>query len=467
MDETRLFNTQHWAQAVFGGCELGDVRRTRRVVKMAAQLATHTGRSLARSCDGDEIVQEGAYRLVRNHHVQAQALMAGGFLTTVCAAAACARLLEIQDTTTLSYRHAVRQGLGELGGPERCAGTGLWVHSSLLVDADSEQTVGLVEQDYWSRPAAQRGKRQRRKERAYPDKESYKWQRASERVAARLGATMARVITVCDREADVFEYLHYKRRRGERFIVRAAQDRRLWDAEQRLFEQVRRHGAARGQVGVQVPQRGGRPARRAVLELRSAQVTLALPNRTDGTGLTPVTVQVVLAEETGRATEKLCWLLLTSEAVDSAEQVQDILRCYGLRWRIEDFHKAWKSGAGVEELRMQQRDNLLKMAVLLAFVAVRLLQLREALDNTELAAMPCTQVLGAEEWKLLWVSTQKRKPLPKDAPTLKWAYLAVAKLGGFTDTKRTGRASWETMWLGWSRLNERINGYRLLKEATS
>src|SRR3990172_2881450 len=375
MDETRLFNTQHLAQAVFGGCELGDVRRTRRVVKMAAQLATHTGRSLARSCDGDEIVQEGAYRLVRNHHVQAQALMAGGFLTTVCAAAACARLLEIQDTTTLSYRHAVRQGLGELGGPERCAGTGLWVHSSLLVDADSEQTVGLVEQDYWSRPAAQRGKRQRRKERAYPDKESYKWKRASERVAARLGATMARVITVCDREADVFEYLHYKRRRGERFIVRAAQDRRLWDAEQRLFEQVRRHGAARGQVGVQVPQRGGRAARRAVLELRSAQVTLALPNRTDGTGLTPVTVQVVLAEETGRATEKLCWLLLTSEAVDSAEQVQDILRCYGLRWRIEDFHKAWKSGAGVEELRMQQRDNLLKMAVLLAFVAVRLLQL--------------------------------------------------------------------------------------------
>jgi hypothetical protein len=65
------------------------------------------------------------------------------------------------------------------------------------------------------------------------------------------------------------------------------------------------------------------------------------------------------------------------------------------------------------------------------------------------------------------VSTQQRKTLPTDAPTLKWACLAVAKLGGFTDTKRTGRASWETMWLGWSRLNERINGYRLLMEATA
>jgi hypothetical protein len=394
-------------------------------------------------------------------------LLEGGFQATVRAAAACARLLEIQDTTTLSYRHAVRQGLGELGGPERRAGSGLWVHSSLLVDAESEQTVGLVEQDCWSRPAAQRGQRRRRKGRAYQDKESYKWQRASARMAARLGAALARVITVCDREADVFEYLHYKLDRGERFIVRAAQDRRLWDAAQRLFEQVRSHGAARGQVGVQVPQRGGRPARRAVLALRSAKVTLALPKRPDGSQWNPVRVKVALAEETGRAAEQLCWLLLTSEAIADAEQVQDILRCYGLRWRIEEFHKAWKSGAGVEELRMQYRDNLLKMAVLLAFVAVRLPQLREALDHQGLAAMPCTQVLGAEEWKLLWVSTQQRKTLPTDAPTLKWACLAVAKLGGFTDTKRTGRASWETMWLGWSRLNERINGYRLLMEATA
>lgn len=467
MNNARLLNTHLWAQDIFSGCELGDVRRTRRVMKMAGQLAAHTGRSLAQSCDGDEIVQEGAYRLVRNHHVQPQALMEGGFRSTVRQASGCARLLAIQDSTTLSYRHAVRQGLGELGGPGRRAGTGLWVHSSLLVDAASEQTVGLIEQDYWSRPAAQRGQRHQRKERAYEDKESYKWQRASARVAARLGEVMAKVITVCDREADVFEYLHYKCSRGERFLIRAAQDRGLWAEEQRLFEQVRAQGQRCGKVGVQVPQRGGRPARQAVLELRSAEVMLALPKRPDGTELSPLRVNVVLAEEMGRAAEQLCWILLTSEAVDSAAQVQDILRCYGLRWRIEEFHKAWKSGAGVEELRMQHRDNLLKMAVMLAFVAVRLLQLREALDHKELSELPCTQVLGAEEWKLLWVSTQKRKTLPKEAPTLKWAYLAIAKLGGFTDTKRTGRASWETMWLGWSRLNERVNGYRLLKEATS
>jgi len=467
MNETILFHTPSWAQVMFGGCQLGDVRRTRRVVKMAGQLAAHTGRSLAQACDGDEIAQEGAYRLVRNTQVRPEAVMAGGFRATARQAASHPRLLEIQDSTTLSYRHAVRHGLGELGGPGAHAGTGVWVHSSLLVDADSEQTVGLIEQNYWSRPAGKRRRREPHKEWAYEDKESYKWQRASARVAARLGAVMAQVITVCDREADVFEYIHYKCRQGERFIVRAAQDRGLGGEEQRLFARVRTHGIRRGQMRVQIPQRGGRAARHARLVLRSAEETLAIPHRPGGAGLSPCRVKVVVAEETGRSREKLGWILLTSEAVDSAAQVQDILRCYGLRWRIEEFHKAWKSGAGVEALRMQHRDNLLKMAGLLAFVAVRLLQLREALDNKGLAAIPCTQVLGAEEWKLLWVSTQRRKVLPKEAPTLKWACLAIAKMGGFTDTKRTGRASWGTIWLGWYRLNERINGYRLLKEADS
>ena len=48
-----------------------------------------------------------------------------------------------------------------------------------------------------------------------------------------------------------------------------------------------------------------------------------------------------------------------------------------MRWRVEEFHKAWKSGAGVEQRRMRGADNLERIAVVLAFVAVRLLQLRE------------------------------------------------------------------------------------------
>ncbi|GKX51800.1 hypothetical protein SOASR029_21090 [Budvicia aquatica] len=63
------------------------------------------------------------------------------------------------------------------------------------------------------------------KKRPYKEKESYKWQKASEQMASRLGDTQSRVISVCDREADIWQYLDYKVRQGERFVIRAAHDR--------------------------------------------------------------------------------------------------------------------------------------------------------------------------------------------------------------------------------------------------
>lgn len=464
MNTKRILDADGWAHEMFANSELGDVRRTRRVVSVARQLALHSGSSLAQSCEGDAIAQEGAYRLMRNDKVKPEALMQSGFDATVDKAQGYKRLLEIQDTTTLSYSHSVSGKLGDLGGPDGQAGSGFWVHSALLVDAESEQTIGLIEQDYWQRAKGSRGIRHQRKERVYEEKESFKWQSASQRVSERLGEKMAEVVTVCDREADIFEYLHYKCARGERFIVRAAQNRRLWEEEAGLFEQVRR-GREHGELEVQVGQRGGRPARKAFVQLLSARVRLKMPKRSGRQVLEPIALNVVLAEERGEGSERLSWLLLSSEPIDSESQVVDILRCYGLRWRIEEFHKAWKSGAGVEKLRMQHQGNLMRMAVILAFVAVRLLQLREVLDNKVLAELPCTTVLDEQVWKILWVSTQTRRKPPDSAPSLEWAYRAIAKLGGFTDTKRTGRAGWETMWYGWDKLNERVAGYRLLREA--
>lgn len=72
--------------------------------------------------------------------------------------------------------------------------------------------------------------------------------------------------------------------------------------------------------------------------------------------------------------------------------------------------------------------------------------------------------LGADEWRILWVLTEHKKPLPDRPPSARWAYRALAKLGGFTDTKRTGRAGWATLWRGWFRLQERLEGYWLSQQ---
>jgi len=324
----------------------------------------------------------------------------------------------------------------------------------------------LIEQQHWCRDRASFGKKHLRKRRAYEDKESYKWEQASVQTAKRLGSAMERTISVCDRESDVYEYLLYKCLQNQRFVVRAQVDRKVLDNELKLFEAMERASPALWCYTVQIPQRGGRKAREAKLLLRSMALELLAPaGRTISPG--SLKVNVVLAEEIDAATqsEPLHWVLLTTENVSSAEDARQVVRYYELRWRIEDYHKAWKSGVGVERQRFQCAENLERMLVITAFLAVRLLQLRECLTTPAIIATEksCETVLSEDEWKVLWLSTERCKPMPQTPPPTTWAFYAIAKLGGFADTKRTGRPGWDTIWHGWFRLQERLEGYQLSK----
>ena len=66
-------------------------------------------------------------------------------------------------------------------------------------------------------------------------------------------------------------------------------------------------------------------------------------------------------------------------------------------------------------------------------------------------------------WKVLWV-TRHRRPPPAVAPWLKWAYETLAKLGGWLDTQRTGRAGWEVLWEGGFRIQERVEAVRVSEQ---
>ena len=82
------------------------------------------------------------------------------------------------------------------------------------------------------------------------------------------------------------------------------------------------------------------------------------------------------------------------------------------------------------------------------------------------AERSCAEVLTREEWQVLWVTCEKKRP-PAKAPSLQWAYRSIGKLGGFLDTKRTGRMSWETFWGGWFRLQERAEAFAAARKYMS
>lgn len=251
---------------------------------------------------------------------------------------------------------------------------------------------------------------------------AFKWQRAAEAVRKHLGEELSRrVISVGDREADIAEYLLWQQRESGRYVVRASNDRRVSGTVKCLWETLEETPVL-GTQSIEVPQRGGRPARRARLCLRAQSVELAVPKRLSTQGSIRCFALLVQEEGVPEGREPLEWLLLTTEPVTTQKEALHILWIYSQRWRIEEFHKAWKSGANVEALRPRSANNLERGAVILAFVAVPLLQLRELVYSpasrggelkVQLMQQPCNKVLSETEWKVLYMTTNKSAPPAK------------------------------------------------------
>ena len=96
---------------------------------------------------------------------------------------------------------------------------------------------------------------------------------------------------------------------------------------------------------------------------------------------------------------------------------------------------------------------------ILAFVAVRLLQLRHL--SLSRPQTPCDQVLSREQWLCLWLLSRERagQAPPRQAPSMQWAVEQIANLGGWIKTKQTLTIGWQALWRGWRTLDERVLGF--------
>jgi len=456
-------NAEDWAYENFKDSDLGDPRRTKRLIKLAASYAKNIGSSTVECCEGDESQVEAAYRFIRNEQVKSEAIREGGFSSTARKAAAEGTLLAIEDTTTISYKHKAADELGYTSNSPSAKSKGFNVHSVLLLSEKTGRSIGLIEQSWYCRDNADYGKSKDKRIRDYRNKESYKWEYASRKMTERLDTKMLDIISVCDREADIYDYLYYKLNHNQRFIVRARENRKTTSSEYKLFEQILLTPGL-GTYKIKIQQKGGRKERIATIQYYSSTVELVLPKHQKKTGY-PATLRlnVVAAKEIDAKdrTSELEWIILTSEPIDTAEAARQVIRNYELRWRIEDYHKAWKSGVGVEELRLQSKENLERTGSIFAFVAVKLLQMREiALSSPDELNKDTsvTALLTTDEWKVLWIATKKSKP-PKEPPNIKWAYKSLGKLGGWYDSKRTGIVGWTALWKGWFRLMDKVETY--------
>jgi hypothetical protein len=457
-------NLQDWAKQELGEVDLGDERRNRRAVKLVEALAQDSGKSLAQTfSDWGEL--KAAYRLLSSEGVTFEAMISGHVEKTRRQCRQPGRYLLVEDNTEVDLSaHPATEGLGRIGDDR---GRGFYVHSTMALKLEGGSdgkkltvtVVGLFGVQTWVRDDTPKKGREKKRDRLLRDRESKWWGRSVEEA----GSPPAGVqwTLVADREGDVYEVWGERLPPGADFIIRASAPRALENqAGQSVFDRVR-HSRVRGCRKVKLRARPGVKARTAHLQVRAVRVRLRAPWRPDKE-MTPTDVWVVEAFEPHppKGVTPLHWVLLTSWPCESLEQAEEVLAAYGCRWWIEEYHKALKTGTGIEKSQLSTVDRLLALLGVCAIVALWLLGARLRAD-----AKP-DEPLG-EPWsapEILAVLERGKGP-PPGGWTQRTFFRAVAGLGGFLGRKGDGEPGWMSIWRGWVKLRERVVGYEIARES--
>lgn len=435
---------REWAYEEFGHADLGDSRRTARLVRMAASLAEKPGGKVL-TVFRSNAEQQGAYDLLGNEHVRGDAMLAAVEAATIDRCRREDWVHVVIDGTSLRLTDSRRKkDFGAVGSTTNGA-RGLKVIHAYAVAADGTP-VGILNQQWWARQA--RRKRRDCNDRPLREKETAHWVRAIEdatRALAKGGGP--RAWFQIDREGDRFWTLFALHRTNHWFTVRSTYAHRFvisGDGRQQRLRDAARKGRLRGFVELELPARPKRTARRARLRIRTAEVALDMVEAHSGDGFT-LPINIVDVEEVGRpprGESPVHWRLLTNHAIGSMEDVLAVVDGYTKRWRIEELHRVWKSGAlCVEETQLRSTARVIKWAILAVVTAARIERLRVlARTKPDESAL---MALGAYEVQALILMKRRHakrtERISDETPTIAQAVRWLADLGGYAGHKSSGR----------------------------
>jgi hypothetical protein len=237
--------------------------------------------------------------------------------------------------------------------------------------------------------------------------------------------------------------------------VRASWDRRLvspqGEPQRFLWETVRREDPL-GDFLLYVPERPGRRERTAVMQLRSCKVTLELRDKRTRKRF-PLQVYAVHARELGapRGEKPLEWMLLTTRPVHDVHDAYEVVSGYAQRWRIEEFHRTWKTGAcNVEATQLRAADHVIRWAVILASVAMRIQRLIH-LSRSQPDA-PATLEFTQPEIDAVIAAAHPKGYKAGDVPRLVDVVRWIAQEGGYTGRSSGGPPGATVLTRGMERL---------------
>lgn len=455
----RVEDNQQWAASQFGNCNFGDCRLTKRLVKVAERTIENPDASMPRQ-HGNWADLKAAYRLFDCPSVTFDAVAEPHWQSTRRRPAG--RYLIISDTTEIDFTsHPHTKGLGPIGG-----GTtrGFLLHNALMVEPTSKEVIGLAGQLVHYRKAAPA--KEHRAARMKRERESQIWGKLVDQIGA--PEPGVQYVHICDRGGDDFEAFCHMKQAQTDWVVRASRlNRKVFNQQgQRvsLREAIQTMPVV-GTYELALRTRPKQKARTAVLEVRIGKVRFPMPKFSSpyvrALNPQPLEMNVVWVRQTNtkKGEQPIEWVLLTSLDVANFEDAWQVIDYYELRWLVEEFHKAIKTGCSVDSRQLQDATRLEPLVALLSVVAVRLLQLKTIARHDR-----ARKAAGTVPSRLLYLLSLLHPRLKTDQVTVDQFIREVAKLGGFIGRKSDGDPGWQTIWRGWRQLQLLQRGFDLAKQ---
>lgn len=438
-----------FGEAQFGAAELGDRRRTARLVELANRMANHPGGTLPDKVNSPASLK-GLYRLMDCAEVTHRSVLEAPRQRTLeQMAAAEGTVLVIHDGSELDFTGL--KSIATLGPIGNGGNRGYVAHNVLAVVAETREVLGLAFQHLAKRPkVTQKETRKERRQRA--DRESRWWKTASKQIPAPAPGRLQ--VEVADRGADVLEFLDFVESERKHYLVRSKHNRRisLGNGEETKLHDFARELPERGRRTVEVAATAQRAARTATVAVSWAKVTVLIPKQPRGEirGV-PLTTWVVRVAEIDPPAdvEPLEWILLTNVPVNDLADANERIDWYRCRWIVEEYHKALKTGCQIEDMQFTREDRLQPAIALISVVAVSLLQLRDASRRPDAETRLATALFPV---LLVMVLSLWRYGKQRTDLTVHDFCYALARLGGHQNRKGDHRPGWLVLWRGWTKL---------------
>jgi hypothetical protein len=298
---------------MFGHAELGDVRRTERLVATFDRCRRHPGGTLPDKLSSPADLK-ALYRLCASEAVTHAALVLSMRLYTL------ARIelhdgpvLVLHDDTELDYSTlgSLAEQLGQIGTGY---GRGYICHNVLAVDANTGEVLGLLDQILHCRDEV-RNDETLTELRNRETRESLLWVKGVSRLP-----NNPQLIDVADQGASTFEFLEVEVHSGRRFVIRNGKQRKCYAGHEPTGDKQDLHTHAEslpelGRFTMPVQAQKGRKGREAAeFIVRGGPILLLPPHAKHGHhGNHPLPMYVVSITEVQppKGEKRIEWMLLT------------------------------------------------------------------------------------------------------------------------------------------------------------